>query len=118
MLTEQNIKLFKKLGLPIYDEDADVEIPFEENEEEKSKEDIYAYIRLFASAMVEMGAGPYTVFTFKEQCNNYARRGAGWKMYYGLCCKYAERLMRYPAQYKGRNLLKREEPERIGVWGL
>ena len=31
MLTEQNIKLFQKLGLPIYDEDAEEkDVPFDE----------------------------------------------------------------------------------------
>ena len=40
MLTDQNIKLFKTLGLPIYDEDEDdKDVPFEELLEEKPKEE-------------------------------------------------------------------------------
>ena len=40
MLTEQNIKLFQKLGLPLYDEDADEkDVPFEDLLEEKPKEE-------------------------------------------------------------------------------
>jgi len=114
MLTEQNIKLFRKLGLPIYDDDADMDIPFEDIEEEKTKDEIYSYIREFAQALLAMGAGPYTMFTYKEKCNNLARRGASWHEYLAVCTKYAEVQMR-EMKREGRF---RREPEKIGVWGL
>ena len=91
MLTEQNIKLFQKLGLPLYDEDADEkDVPFEDLLEEKPKEEIYAFVREVAKLLEGMEAGPYTMFTFKQACNSLARKEAGWVQYQGLCCKYIQ----------------------------
>lgn len=95
MLTEQNIKLFQKLGLPIYDEDADEkDVPFDELLEEKPKEEIFSAVKEVAKLLETMGAGPYTLFTFKQQCNSLARKGASWVSYQGLCCKYVETQLR------------------------
>jgi len=95
MLTEQNKNLFKKLGLPLYDEDADeTDVPFEELLEEKEKDEIYAFVREVAKLLQGMEAGPYTLFTFKQHCNSLARRGASWVEYQGLCCKYIQNQQR------------------------
>lgn len=125
MLTEQNIKLFKKLGLPIYDEDADeTDVPFEELLEEKPKEEIYAIVREVAVTLQKMGAGPYTLFTFKQQCNSLARKGAAWEQYQGLCCKYVEQQARFvqrQSRYSQRISYypkKEEEPAQCGFWGI
>jgi hypothetical protein len=124
MLTEQNIKLFQKLGLPIYDEDADEkDVPFTDLLEEKTKEEIYSVVRDVATMLQQMGAGPYTLFTFKQQCNSLARKGAQWVSYQGLCCKYveqqarlAQRQSRYSQKISYRP--KDEEPFECGFWGI
>lgn len=113
MLTEQNIKLFKSLGLPIYDEDEDEkDVPFEELLEEKPKEEIYNIVRDVAMTLQKMGAGPYTLFTFKQGCNSLARKGAGWIQYQSLCCKYVEQ-QTYRIQRSNR-VFGREENKRLG----
>lgn len=93
MLTEQNIKLFQKLGLPIYDEDEENDVPFDELLEEKPKEEIFSAVKEVAKLLESMEAGPYTLFTFKQCCNSLARKGASWVQYQGLCCKYVQSQM-------------------------
>lgn len=115
MLTEQNIKLFKKLGLPVYDEDEVEELPFEDVEEEKTKEEIYSYIRDFAKALQAMGAGPYTMFTYKDKCNSLARRGANWHEYLAVCSKYAETQMR-EMERKERYGIRQKKASLLDVW--
>ena len=114
MLNEQYKQLFTDLGLPVYEEDQEKEeLPFEELKEEKPKEEIFAYIQAFARTLLVNGAGPYTIYKFKETCNDFARKGRGWQSYLALCCKYAEQLMRYKPQKAasriGRDTLESEE---------
>lgn len=125
MLTKQNIELFQKLGLPIYDEDADEkDVPFVDLLEEKTKEEIYSAVRDVATMLQQMGAGPYTLFTFKQRCNSLARKGAGWVEYQGLCCKYVEqqaRLVQRQSRYSQKISYfpkKEEEPFECGFWGI
>lgn len=91
MLTEQNIKLFKKLGLPIYDEDEQEEqeeLPFEETA--LTKEECFDMCRKTYVLLQNAGNRPYTLFRFRESCNDLARKHAKWKEYYGICAKYIE----------------------------
>jgi dsDNA-specific endonuclease/ATPase MutS2 len=112
MLTDQNIKLFKTLGLPIYDEDEDdKDVPFEELLEEKPKEEIYSLVREVAQTLQKMEAGPYTLYTFKATCNKYAREGASWQKYQALCCKYVEQ-QAYKLQRQKRSMPKPKSIER------
>ena len=95
MSNGQYKQLFADFGLPVYEEDQEKEeLPFEELKEEKPKEEIFAYIQAFAKTLLVNGAGPYTIYKFKETCNDFARKGKGWQSYLALCCKYAEQLMR------------------------
>ena len=124
MLTEQNRTLFKKLGLPIYEEDSDDrDVPFLDILEEKSKEEIYAIVREVAKTLQLMNAGPYTLFTFKQRCNSLARKGASWEQYQGLCCKYVEqqaRLAQRQSRYSTKISYspKEEESFECGFWGI
>lgn len=88
MLTEQNVKLFTKLGLPLYDEDEEEELVFEE--EELSKEECFAMCRTTYDVLKQAGCGPYTLFKFKEECNSLARQKKDWKAYYAHCARYIE----------------------------
>ncbi|MBR3073627.1 hypothetical protein [Fibrobacter sp.] len=88
MLTEQNKQLFTKLGLPLYDEDEETELPFEEDE--LSKEECFAMCRTTYNVLKDAGCGPYTLFKFKEECNSLARQHKDWKAYYAHCAKYIE----------------------------
>ena len=89
MLTEQNIRLFKEFGLPIYDEDEEeVELPFEETP--LTKEECFDMCRKTYILLQNAGNKPYTLFCFKESCNDLARKKAEWKSYFAICAKYLE----------------------------
>lgn len=110
-------QLFADLGLPMYKEDEETEeLPFEELKEEKPKEEIFAYIQAFAKTLLVNGAGPYTIYKFKETCNDFARKGRGWQSYLALCCKYAEQLMRYKPQKSATRIGRDSETEKDSFW--
>lgn len=92
-MTDYQKSVFAKLGI-LDQSDEEGELPFEELVVEKTKEETYAYVQEFARLLVDMGAGPYTVYKFKERCNALARKGACFAPYYALCCEYAERMMK------------------------
>lgn len=87
MFNGQN-KLYNQLGLMSEEDESDVELVFEE--QELTREQCYDICRQTAAMLQDAGCGPFTVFKFKEECNNLARRGSGWKAYYAHCAKYIE----------------------------
>ena len=118
MLTEQNIKLFQKLGLPIYDEDADEkDVPFTDLLEEKTKEEIYSAVpRSCNDVASRWEQGRTRCLRSSSGATSLARKGAGglntracavstWSSRLGLLNGKAGILRRFPTVPRTRSLL-------------
>lgn len=64
------------------------DFPFEEVE--MTKEQCYEMCRNTYTLLEHAGCRPYTLFNFREESNNIARRHGDWKQFYAHCVKYIE----------------------------
>lgn len=69
-------------------EEDNIELPFEEKS--LTKEECYDLCRKTNLLLENSGCKPYTLFNFREGCNNIARRSGSWKEYFEHCAKYIE----------------------------
>lgn len=79
---------FAKFMVTPFGELGEVDTPFDEVEH--TKEECYALCRKTLEALEREDCGPYTLFEFKNGCNEIARRGGNWKEYVRHCTKYLE----------------------------
>lgn len=101
---------FKLLGFR-----ENIELPFEEDNVERTKEQCYDLVRGVCRELVNAGVGPYTIIRFKKRANAIAQEGGEWDDYFELCAEYVERnLMR--RSWHGGNVISYQRHEEKWPW--